>query len=333
MRKFRKLVIAVSGVGFAATLPSFAQTGSSATRQLCWDTFCQNVKICIGTDTNPQVIQQCLMLRMESFTECLQEVGNWGPYGPWEPALGGELSLEWCRQAFDARVSRCMQLPLGEDATCFDTIPEGWEKHQIDALRSVCMTAAKLEKDMCRNRVLQVDPIAMKSFLSGEAILENKITRLQQFTPSEQQTTAQWIGVPMPDSQNLTGATLRVLTQSATGEMEWVDFSEHTLDAASGMVVVELNLNDVPRSVSLPKLAVTVTWHFDGAVSIPEAYIFDIAESGIKGDFDRNGVVNEADLIAFTESHNQNGLRADMNRNGVVNASDIDLFLSDFSSN
>jgi hypothetical protein len=224
-----------------------------------------------------------------------------------------------------------MGLPAGDNETCFDSIPAGWQPGQIDTLRSWCLSAAQLEYNICKARVLDTDPIAMQSFISGEAVLENKIVQKESFDPSSNETVAQWIGVPMPDATGLTGATLRVLSHNNDG-LAWIDYSYQAIDPATQMVEVKLNVHDVPGSMAIPKLPVSITWHFDGGEEISQVHIFDIAESGLLGDFDRDGTVTEADLIAFMDVFDTSGLRADIDRNGVVDTDDLNAFLADYGS-
>lgn len=314
------------GLAYAVTPP-----GSTATREDCWDAYCQNVKNCISSTENPQLLRQCLNLRITSLSDCLQSVENWVPYGSWEPALAGDLTLDWCRLAFDARVTRCMGLPASDNETCFDSIPAEWQPDQIDLLRSWCLSAAQLEYNICKAKAIESDPIAMQSFASGKAILENKIVQRAKFDPSSDETLAQWIGVPMQDATGLTGATLRVVSHGDNG-LAWIDFSYQAIDQATQMVEVKLDVHDVPGSLALTELPVSVTWHFDSGENISQVHIFDIAESGVPGDFDRDGVVTEADLVAFTEVFDASGLRADIDRNGVFDGADVSAFLSDYSS-
>jgi len=95
---------------------------------------------------------------------------------------------------------------------------------------------------------------------------------------------------------------------------------------------VTIDLNTVRESLYGTDLDLFVSWCEGDETILSLDYLLPIAESGIPGDFDRDGERTPHDLSAFLDAYQNNAPRADRNGDRVVNAEDLALFLAEYDT-
>ncbi len=99
-----------------------------------------------------------------------------------------------------------------------------------------------------------------------------------------------------------------------------------------GIIDAELDTEQIAGHLYFQDQPLIVEYLMDGDTMFMESIRISIAESGIPGDFDRDGERNAADLSAYIDAYDHNAPRADRNGDGVVNATDLELFLAEYDA-
>ncbi len=95
---------------------------------------------------------------------------------------------------------------------------------------------------------------------------------------------------------------------------------------------VFVDLRSIPQANYGYDLDLLIEWRDGDELVMALDHFLPIMESGVPGDFDRDGERNAADLSAYIDAYDHNAPRADRNRDGVVNAADLELFLAEYDA-
>lgn len=183
----------------------------------------------------------------------------------------------------------------------------------------------------CRFHAQSTSPQGLYAF--EEEAIYNEVFSQRLYVPAEGEDVASMVWVPQGEGSELVdGMSYTVLIPTLDGESIVLD-SGMIPAAADGLFEVALNLNELPGSIGVSRISVMVDWlDARGEYLWNAPFLFTIAESGIPGDFDRDGERNAADLGAFIDAYDHNAPRADRNGDGVVNATDLELFLAEYDA-
>jgi hypothetical protein len=99
-----------------------------------------------------------------------------------------------------------------------------------------------------------------------------------------------------------------------------------------GIIDAELDTEEIAGQLYFQDQPLIVEYQMEGNTVFMESVRISIAESGIPGDFNRDGERTANDLAAFIDAYDHNAPRADRNRDGVVNAADLELFLAEYDA-
>lgn len=200
-----------------------------------------------------------------------------------------------------------------------------------DALRKACSDAALMRYRRCRFHAQSTDPQGLYFF--EEQAVYNEVFTQQLYEPADGQSIASLVWVPQGEGSELVaGMSYTVLIPTLAGQSAVVD-SGVIGAAADGLFKVALSLDELPDSIGVSNFSVMVDWlDADGEYLWNAPFSFTIAESGIPGDFNRDGERNASDLSAFIDAYDHNAPRADRNGDGVVNATDLELFLAEYDA-
>ncbi|MFB3430681.1 MAG: GC-type dockerin domain-anchored protein [Phycisphaerales bacterium] len=200
-----------------------------------------------------------------------------------------------------------------------------------DAIRTACAEAALMRYQRCRFHAQSTSPQGLYAF--EEEAIYNEVFSQRLYVPAEGEDVASMVWVPQGEGSELVdGMSYTVLIPTLDGESIVLD-SGMIPAAADGLFEVALNLNELPGSIGVSRISVMVDWlDAEGEYLWNAPFLFTIAESGIPGDFDRDGERNAADLGAFIDAYDHNAPRADRNGDGVVNATDLELFLAEYDA-
>lgn len=99
-----------------------------------------------------------------------------------------------------------------------------------------------------------------------------------------------------------------------------------------GIIDAMLDTEDIAGQLYYQDQPLIVEYQMDGNTIFMESIRLSIAESGIPGDFDRDGERTAHDLTAFLDAYENSAPRADRNGDRVVNAEDLALFLAEYDT-
>ncbi|MFU8829623.1 MAG: GC-type dockerin domain-anchored protein [Phycisphaerales bacterium] len=291
----------------AALVHCFTDPGiDDSLRQLCFDAILNNgyascmANVCLPSylGENSPSPQGCL----EQFLASLVNCSDWGENAP-----------------------NSLNCSFNPDIT---PTPE-----QKKAMTEACGKAALWQYKMCNHLANgstpgNFDPNA------GILTIPDGAAATGEFEPAEGANHASWLHVPQVEDgdADIDAARLHALLWTEEAGWSWSVVGEYGT-ADDGMVSVDFDLSSVDSSLWIDALQLVIEWRYDGETVTATPVRLGIAGSNSAADFNRDGTVCVADLVAFLDAYMVGAPRADFNADGVVDGQDLSAFIAAFDAN
>ncbi|MFI4853781.1 MAG: GC-type dockerin domain-anchored protein [Phycisphaerales bacterium JB065] len=298
--------------------------GCTQTRDTCWqEVFCDMVSQCLEqADGSSTAFHTCLMNdAVVGHDTCTDNICP-DSYAQQLDTPTNKI----CNDLYKERKEYC-KFEGPDRRICGLSSNFGTNSGARDALKAACAQAARNEWLAClADASPNIDPSAF-----SEGVVTDAAIAAGNWSPASGVDTGSILLVPMSEcSAQVDRAIVEAMIWNGS-EWEWVVIGEF-LRGRDMCTEVSVHMQSIPSSMYSSDLDLLISWMSGDEQIWGSAYDLPIAESGIPGDFNRDGDRNTADLSAFIDAYDHNAPRADRNHDGVVNAADLELFLTEFDA-
>ncbi len=292
----------------------------------CWDeVFCANVFSCLDSSPNEKAFYDCLLLGVVAYERCSNKICH----DTWTQTQVLPTNQQCLDQYENRRDNYCeFQIPSTLGQVCGKRDHHfGPSGNWADSLTTACKQAAHKEYLACLDAAT---PNISPSTFSDNTLLDGSL-KAGEWSPSEGIWSGTLLLVPIDE---VTARVDRAVVSSAVwsgNQWQRVVIGEY-FRGADMFTEVSVDLRSISQANYGSDLDLLVEWRDGEELVMALDHFLPIAESGIPGDFDRDGERTAHDLTAFLDAYENSAPRADRNGDRVVNAEDLALFLAEYDT-
>lgn len=201
---------------------------------------------------------------------------------------------------------------------------------EYSVYHEMCVRAADALLARCLSLVLNPSPAQAMAIQDGLFLDGVFASERASSIRGEVDGSALWIPMHI-DSPPVTEIAL--YTQSIDGGSSVVSEIGVYGFSDDGTIEVRIDVSDIPSALYQRSLPVVLQWRNGNETVHAQMFRIAVEDSGIPGDFNRDGARTVEDLTAYIDAYQNSAPRADLNWDGVVDAADFELFLMQFDGN
>jgi hypothetical protein len=284
-------------------------------RAYCRNAFFLGLDSCfLSFPDDDDELGRCIETERRAYIECLGRVCE----EDWQDDGGADPDVSDCLSRRDAQIEDCKDAYAGRVST-------------REVFCRECIFLANTEYQACRRRdnsdaaCATIESATVTgSLAAGEVRFDGGVSQVGTVVMDPSAN-------PCAPAADRVVTRAYVLSESGPQPGVWIELDDAALDA-SGRLVATFDPVELAHATRYAHAAVTVDWYAGGAPVDGAAFSVELAESGVAGDYNRDGTVDSADLVAYLDSYGVGTGRADLDADGEVDLADLTQQIAEMNS-
>lgn len=272
---------------------------------------------------NLKAFNDCIATLNANHTACASKICPWwyASHAPTNPTFQ-DCEILWLLDQ-----SAC----LAATHFCGSSYEDDIHPGARDALRLNCLKQANELFSNCYKWAVP-SPFYQNASIIESGVIGNSVYSNNVFSPSSDSDSFDILWIPVQGAGESIDSIEIIFAVHGIEDTKRVMFGPYEA-GDDGMYEISISLESIEQDTSVSFLGALMYWRDDdGQIIWAKPMAFSIAESGIPGDFDRDGERTANDIAAFLDAYENNAPRADRNGDRVVDAEDLALFLAEYDS-